>query len=483
MASIRIPDELQKMNHFFENAGFDAYLVGGAVRDTLREMTASTLSTTTDWDIATNARSEDVMKLFKKVIPTGIEHGTVTVHFMGHHIEVTTFRSEAEYDDARHPSAVNFNVSLGEDLSRRDFTMNAIAADLKTGRIIDPFDGQGDIKKKLIRTVGDPLERFSEDALRPIRAIRFSSQLGYHIEENTYEAIKKVRDTIPRISIERFRDEFERMLMTDKPSIALRLMEDTGILELFIPELTACRDVTQQDDRGYHVFDVLDHSYAAVDASADEGFSLPVRLAALFHDIGKPGARTEQLKSLDPQRPAKLSTIISFHNHDKISVEKTEVILQRLKFSNKMIYDVTHLIRNHMIAYDTSWSDAAVRRFIVRVGVPYLERLFELSLCDMWATKGSKPGELYFTAVREFRDRIQKELDKKTALSLKDLAINGNDLIKAGYKGKQIGEILDELFNKVLENPALNEKGILLELVDVIAKEYVFPYSSEKNID
>jgi tRNA nucleotidyltransferase/poly(A) polymerase len=230
MASIAIPEELQKMNRFFEEAGFEAYLVGGAVRDSLRGDFAS------DWDIATNARPEDVMKIFKKVIPTGIDHGTVTVHFMGRHIEVTTFRTETDYRDSRHPSSVQFNASLGEDLSRRDFTINAIAANLKTGRIIDPFNGQVDIKNRCIQTVGNPIERFTEDALRPIRAIRFSSQLSYEISPETYDAIKKVKNTIPNMSIERFRDEFQRMLMTAKPSIALRLLEDTGILALFIPE-------------------------------------------------------------------------------------------------------------------------------------------------------------------------------------------------------------------------------------------------------
>ncbi|HOF11266.1 MAG TPA: polynucleotide adenylyltransferase, partial [Treponemataceae bacterium] len=186
MASIAIPKELQKMNRFFEEAGFEAYLVGGAVRDSLRGDFAS------DWDLATNARPEDVMKIFKKVIPTGIDHGTVTVHFMGRHIEVTTFRTETDYRDSRHPSSVQFNASLGEDLSRRDFTINAIAANLKTGRIIDPFNGQADIKNRCIQTVGNPIKRFTEDALRPIRAIRFSSQLSYEISPETYDAIKKV---------------------------------------------------------------------------------------------------------------------------------------------------------------------------------------------------------------------------------------------------------------------------------------------------
>ena len=468
MASIAIPEELQKMNRFFEEAGFEAYLVGGAVRDSLRGDFAS------DWDIATNARPEDVMKIFKKVIPTGIDHGTVTVHFMGRHIEVTTFRTETDYRDSRHPSSVQFNASLGEDLSRRDFTINAIAANLKTGRIIDPFNGQVDIKNRCIQTVGNPIERFTEDALRPIRAIRFSSQLSYEISPETYDAIKKVKNTIPNMSIERFRDEFQRMLMTAKPSIALRLLEDTGILALFIPELAACRNVNQIDDRGYHVFDVLDHLYHALDASAEEAFSLSVRLAALFHDIGKPDVRKESLKSLDPKRPAKLSTIVSFHNHEKASVEKTRTLLQRLRFPNKLIQEVCHLIQHHMISYESAWSDAAVRRFVVRVGVEPLEKLFELHLCDSWATKGEKPGELYFSVIREFRERIEKVLDENTALSLQDLAINGRDLLQEGYKGKIIGEILNDLFSIVTENPSVNKKALLLQRAKELYKKEPF---------
>lgn len=465
MAVIAIPEILQKMYRYFEEAGFEAYLVGGAVRDTLRGDFAS------DWDLATDAKPEDVIKLFRKVIPTGIAHGTVTVHFMGKHIEVTTFRTESDYKDSRHPGKVQFNASLGEDLSRRDFTINAIAANLKTGQIIDPFNGKSDIANKCIRTVGNPLERFSEDALRPIRAIRFSSQLGYNIDSDTYDAIKQVCSTIPNISIERFRDEFEKMLMTKKPSIALRLLEDTGILELFIPELSSCRAISQLDDRGYHVFDVLDHLYAALDASADEAFSLPVRLAALFHDIGKPDVRKESLKNLDPKKPAKLSTVVSFHNHEKPSVEKTRTILQRLRFPNKLIQEVCHLIMHHMISYESSWSDAAVRRFVVRVGIEHLEKLFELNYCDSWATKGEKPGELYFSVGREFRERIQKALDEKTALSIKDLAINGNDLLKEGFSGKAIGEILNDLFAKVTETPSLNEKSLLLKRAKDFSKK------------
>ena len=221
----------------FEDYGFKAYLVGGAVRDIFLNKPCS------DWDVATNAKPEDVMKMFKFVVPTGIAHGTVTVHFMKQEIEVTTFRTESDYSDGRHPDKIEYAATIEEDLSRRDFTMNAIAVDLKDGSIVDPFGGRKDIKKKIIRTVGNAHERFMEDGLRPVRALRFASQLNFSIEKKTYLEIFKedIQKKSFSISIERFRDEFMKMMKSQYPSIGLKLMEETGILNLFIPEFTVCR--------------------------------------------------------------------------------------------------------------------------------------------------------------------------------------------------------------------------------------------------
>ena len=230
MKKIQIPYELKKMNSIFKEAGFEAFLVGGAVRDILLEKSAS------DWDLTTNAHPQDVIRLFRHVIPTGIKHGTVTVHFMKKEIEVTTYRADQGYSDGRHPDNVVFAESIDDDLSRRDFTMNAIAASLDDGHLVDPFGGQLDIKNKTIRTVGNPHERFMEDGLRPVRALRFASQLDFCIENSTFLEISncEVQKKINSISLERFRDEFLKILKSPLPSVGLKLMEQTGILRLFI---------------------------------------------------------------------------------------------------------------------------------------------------------------------------------------------------------------------------------------------------------
>ena len=282
---IKIASVLKDFYSQFDKAGFKAYLVGGAVRDIFLKKKAS------DWDVATNATPQDVMKLFKTVIPTGFEHGTVTVHYKGAEIEVTTFRTESGYSDGRHPDSVNYAATIEEDLSRRDFTINAIAADLKNGKIIDPFNGRKDIKKKILRTVGDAHLRFMEDGLRPVRCIRFASKLGFSIEKYTYSEIldSAVHEKIKSISIERFRDEFEKILTSEKPSVGLKLLEETGLMKIFIPELLSGRSCVQSDERGMHDFDVLDHLYYSCDGSPKE--KMNVRLAALFHDVGKPAVK------------------------------------------------------------------------------------------------------------------------------------------------------------------------------------------------
>ena len=264
---IKIDPLLKRFSSHFEKAGFKAYLVGGAVRDIFLHKKPH------DFDVATNATPQDVMKLFKTVIPTGFEHGTVTVHFEGLQIEVTTFRTESGYSDGRHPDSINYAATIEEDLSRRDFTINAIAADLKDGSIVDPFDGRNDLKNKIIRTVGNAHERFMEDGLRPVRCLRFACRLGFSIEKYTYSEIfdKEILKKVASISIERFRDEFEKMLASSRPSLALKMMEETGITEIFIPELLKGRNCIQSDSRGFHDFDVLDHLYYACDgAPADK---------------------------------------------------------------------------------------------------------------------------------------------------------------------------------------------------------------------
>lgn len=452
---IAIPALLKEFGSVFEEAGFKAYLVGGAVRDIFLGKKAS------DWDVATNATPQDVMKLFKFVVPTGIEHGTVTVHYKKHEIEVTTFRTESGYSDGRHPDSVNYAATIEEDLSRRDFTMNAIAVDLKNGRIVDPYGGKKDIQKKLIRTVGLARERFLEDGLRPIRAIRFSSQLEFKIEEKTYCEIstEPVLKKIAGISLERFRDELLKLLKAPKPSLGIRQMEETGILNIFIPEFTVCRGCIQSDDRGYHIFDVMDHNlYACDGAPAAKPL---VRLAALFHDIGKPASRTETTS------PEGLK-VFHFFNHEAESEKLARKIMIRLKFSNADTDHVCHLVKNHMFYYTPDWTDAAVRRFLVKVGSENIPDLIDLRFADMYG-KYNQPVRLHDSAacdsLIELQDRIKAIEEKNQALSLKDLAINGKDLIALGIPaGKQLGVILNDLFEAVLEDPGLNEKEKLIEM-------------------
>ncbi|MDD6968898.1 MAG: HD domain-containing protein [Treponema sp.] len=469
LKKISLPQILKEFYKVFEQNGFEAYLVGGAVRDICLNKKAS------DWDVATNATPQNVMKMFKFVVPTGFEHGTVTVHFHKVEIEVTTFRTESGYSDARHPDSINYAATIEEDLARRDFTMNAIAVNLKNGRLTDPYHGQKDIKKKLIRTVGNPLERFMEDGLRPIRALRFASKLGFAIEKKTFDAIfdNEVQKKVLSISIERFRDEFEKILKSKKPSVGLKLMEKTGILQLFIPELSKCRGVTQSDYRGFHKFDVLDHLFYACDGAVQD--KLNVRLAALFHDIGKPDAKkivTQQAFNVKTGKTENVETV-TFYNHEKISRDITEKVLTRLKFSNDMIKNVCHLVNEHMFHYEKNWTNAAVRRFIIRVKPENIEDLFDLRLSDMYGMWNQKVEIKYNASVGlllELKERIKSELEKQNALSLKSLKVNGNDLIEQNIAfGKKIGEVLNHLLECVIEDPELNDKEKLLR----IARSYV----------
>ncbi len=456
MNKIKIPPFLFQMDALFKRAGFRAYLVGGAVRDMIMGKTPA------DFDIASDAKPDEVMRIFRSVIPTGIAHGTVTVRFKKHEVEVTTFRAETTYSDGRHPDSVAFGTSLTEDLARRDFTMNAIAVSLRDEKIEDPFGGMRDIRRKTIRTVGSPLERFSEDGLRPIRAIRFAAQLGFKIDEKTLQAVSDaaVFPVIQKISMERFRDEFIKILGAPKPSVALFLLETSGILSLFIPELIACRGCVQKDIRARHEFDVLDHLFYACDGAPRE--KLNVRLAALFHDIGKPRARkTEETEC---------GTVITFYNHENYSADMVKTILFRLKFPNALISDVCGLVKNHMFHYESSWTDAAVRRFLARVGPEQVENLFDVRLSDIYGMHNA-PVRLHDSPTArlllEFKDRIEKAQGESAALSIKALAVNGRDLMALGIpSGKELGALLNALLDTVIDDPAQNNKETLLSIAE-----------------
>jgi len=426
--------------------GWRAYLVGGAVRDMIRGKQPE------DWDVATDAKPEEVMHLFRRVIPTGIKHGTVTVIFKGHHIETTTFRTESEYSNARHPDSVSYVATIEEDLSRRDFTMNAMAADLRTGTIVDPFGGEKDIKENLIRCVGFPRERFDEDGLRPIRAVRFASQLAFTIHEDTFAAITPALGKVDQVAKERIREEMGKMLSSHRPSVGLTLMERSGLMALLFPELAACRGVEQ---KGFHRFDVLDHLLLSCDGAPKD--SLELRLSALLHDIGKPGTR-----KMDT------SGVWTFHHHEALSSSMAQDIMRRYRYPTATIKKVSHLIEQHMFHYQDEWSDAAVRRFIARVGKEHLEDLFALRTADSYGTTGAMPPP---QALSSLRKRIDHVLEAGQALSIKDLAIGGEDLASIGIpKGPRMGAILTELLETVMSDPEMNEREQLLRVAEAIQR-------------
>jgi tRNA nucleotidyltransferase/poly(A) polymerase len=439
---------LDEISALFRERGKKLYLVGGAVRDMLRGRKPH------DWDLATDAVPGEVIAMCRGlkpravVIPTGIKHGTVTVHYRNAEFEITTFRTESDYRDGRYPESVAFALTIEEDLSRRDFTMNAVALELPRGKTVDPFGGIKDIKRKVIRCVGNPQERFGEDGLRPLRAIRFSAQLGFAVEKTTLQAIRPSLGVTAGISEERIRDELDKIIASPQPSPAFRLMEQTGLLELILPELFVCRGVVQ---KGYHRFDVLEHSLLACDYAAGKNFPVEVRMAALFHDTGKPETR-----HLDDRG------IWTFYQHEKRSVYITQTLMLRLRYPNSLIAKVCRLIACHMFHYEEAWSDGAVRRFIIRAGRENLENLYRLRLCDTYGMTGTETAADGLAALIS---RVDKVLAESQALSLKDLAVSGKELIAAGIKpGKHMGIILHELLETVVDDPDSNRPEILLDI-------------------
>ena len=440
-----IPENIRQFASIFRENGHRLYIVGGAVRDHLLGRKNS------DYDFCTDAKPEEVIPMFRRVIPTGIKHGTVTVLFKGDSFEVTTFRTEGAYSDQRHPDSVTFVTDLSEDLSRRDFTVNAFAADCLDGSIIDLFDGMKDLKAKTIRAIGNPRERFEEDALRLMRLARFCSKLGFEPDPDTKQAATQLSASISNVSQERIYDELSKILMTEKPTVGLRLLEDIGVLEHILPELTECRRIEQTK---VGATDVLEHIYNTVDAAAHFNYSYNVRLAALLHDIAKP-----QTMIINPYG------IMRFFGHDIKSAQMARVVMRRLKCSNQLTDTVCNLIENHMVKYRDNWTDGAVKRFIKRVGKENINELFELQWCDQIASEGKSKVEEYDPFIRRI-----KELENQP-MSVKDLAVSGDDLAQAGIpKSKVMGEILDELLEMVIDYPTLNEKETLINQAILLYK-------------
>ncbi|MDP4177409.1 MAG: CCA tRNA nucleotidyltransferase [Bacillota bacterium] len=436
---IKLPDEVRYIIEILNKNGYEAYIVGGCVRDCLLNKEPK------DWDITTNALPEIIIKLFKKTIPTGLKHGTVTVLLNNNQFEVTTYRIDGEYLDNRHPSEVTFTDSLTEDLSRRDFTINAMAYNDTIG-LVDKFNGKEDLKNKIISAVGNADARFNEDALRELRAVRFSSQLDFEISRNTFDSIIKNSELIKKISAERIKDELCKILMTDNPSKGIRALNEAKLLNYILPELTLCIDFNQHNP--HHDKDVFEHILSVLDNTPKD---LTLRLAALFHDIGKP-----KCFSLDNKG------IGHFYGHNYISAELSEEILKRLKFDNDTIKKVYILTKEHMSHFDKVTS-LSVKTFINRTGKENLDLLFELIYADI---KGHKPP-YDFEKVDKLKEKTYKILEEKLPLCIKDLDVTGYDLMEIGYKkGKELGNILNKLLNVVLNNPSLNTKKDLLKIAE-----------------
>jgi tRNA nucleotidyltransferase (CCA-adding enzyme) len=441
-----VPKDVIDLCERLRSRGKRAWIVGGCVRDLLLGRAAS------DWDVATDARPADLMAIFPRAIPTGIEHGTVTVVQHGRHYEVTTLRGEGTYSDGRRPDWVEFVDDITADLARRDFTVNAMAIDPVDAKLIDPFDGRGDLERRLLRAVGDPAERFSEDGLRVLRAARFVATLELELEPATQAAIRPTLDTFRRVAMERVRDEWLKAMKARAPSRAFEVMRETGILEVTCPELLEGVGLGQNK---HHAYDVWRHGLACMDACAAD----PVlRIAALLHDVGKPKTRAWSDKTCD----------YTFYDHDRVGAEIAEPIAARLRFSNEERARIVSLVRHHLFHYTGEWNDTTVRRWIRRVGSDRVEDLYVLNEADVRA-KGldCEPDLAALTALKA---HVAKVLAEGAALSTRDLEVNGHDLIRElGVRpGPLIGEILDALLEAVTSDPELNERGALLALARTI---------------
>lgn len=439
---IEMPINVKKILSILYFEGCAGYIVGGCVRDSILGLIPN------DWDICTNCVPEDMLHIFSsfKIILTGFKHGTVTVVIGGENYEITTYRIDSNYIDGRHPEKVTFTEKLKEDLKRRDFTINAMAYNDRVG-LVDHHGGLQDILDKKIRCVGDPLERFEEDYLRMLRGVRFAVQLGYSLEQNTFDAIKKLCRNIANISAERIREELNEILLSREPSRGFRLLNATGLLKYIMPELCICVGFDQRNP--YHCKDVFDHTLDVVDNTEAD---LILRLAALFHDIGKP-----ETFFIDERH------IGRFFGHSIRGAEIAEKVMKRLKYDNKSIAQVMILVKEHMSRYK-NLSDKALKRFINRVGRDNIDRLFKLQIADVEAL--ASEDEMNIDDILKLKSEVERILNEKQPLSVKDLEIDGYDLIKLGIpEGEQIGVILGELLEIVLEDPETNKKDILMENV------------------
>lgn len=435
---IQLPDKVQKIINTLEEAGYEAYAVGGCVRDSILGRKPD------DWDVTTSAKPEEMKCLFPRTVDTGIKHGTVTVLLEGEGFEVTTYRIDGVYEDGRHPTEVNFTSNLKEDLRRRDFTINAMAYNEQCG-LVDLYGGLADMENRVIRCVGDARERFDEDALRMLRAVRFSAQLGFRIDGTTGEAVKALAPNLQKISAERIQAELVKLVTSPHPDY-LRTAYELGITAQILPEFDLCMETPQRHK--HHCYDVGEH---ILHSMLGVGPDKVLRLGMLFHDIGKP-----QTLTVDPDGTT--------HNkrHPFEGEKITRKVMRRLKFDNDTTDKVTKLVLYH--DYDIAPTEAGVRRAINRMGEDIFSMIFTVRRADI-AAQSDYMREEKLAKVAYIEKLYQEVLARRDAVTLKDLAISGNDLIAGGMPpGRQIGVTLSALLERVLEDPSLNTREILLKL-------------------
>ena len=433
---IDMPEDVKFIINTLMNNGYESNIVGGCVRDSIMQRNPK------DWDITTKANPEEVMKLFDKVVLTGLKHGTVTVMINKEGYEVTTYRADGEYEDNRHPKEVKFVSSLKEDLARRDFTINAMAYNEKDG-LIDYFGGMEDLSNEIIKTVGEPKKRFNEDALRMLRAIRFSAQLNFKIDENVLNAIKELKDNIKNISKERIREELNKILLSNPKKIDI--LRKCEILEYIIPGISKIYNFNQNND--YHNFDLYNHTLVATDAIESR---IHLRLAMMLHDFGK-----IETKITDE------NGISHYYAHAKESVKIATKILKDLKYDNETINKVLTLIQYHDC---TLKSKLSVKRMLNKIEEELFRDLIKVQRADILSQNPVYAEERLLNLV-SIESKLDLILSQNECFNLKDLRINGGDLIDIGFKkGKEIGETLKYLLELVIQNPKLNEKEELIKL-------------------
>ena len=452
-----IPDEVKFVIEKLEKKGYEAFIVGGCVRDFLRSVEPE------DWDVTTNAKPEEIRKIFPDSFYEN-KFLTVTVKAGGakskiREVEVTTYRSEAKYTDKRHPDEVGFAKSIEEDLGRRDFTVNAMAIspNLKYNRfeVIDLFDGKKDLEAKIIKTVGKPEQRFSEDALRMMRAIRFATTLeeGWRIEEKTCRAIKKNSQWLAGISKERIRDEFRKIILSERAAKGIELLRKTGLLKYIIPELEEGYGVSQNK---HHIYSCYEHYIRSLDFAAREKFSFEVRMASLLHDIGKPRVKAGEGDNA------------TFYNHEIVGAKITLQILGRLKFPKKESEKIIQLVRYHLFYYNPGEvGESSVRKLIRKVGPENMEELLQVRMADRIGSGVPKAEPYKLRHLKYIAEKVSQD-----PISVKMLKVNGNDVMEILKikPGPKIGFILDTLLGIVLENPQKNEKELLEKEIKKLGK-------------